>query len=68
MVSCNWRIAYYVVPWLLLYGRIGSAKFGFGTNLIAMALGMPLVAYLFAGSTIGRRRGAVMWKGRSYPG
>src|SRR5262249_1448329 len=66
IVSGNWKSAYSILPWFLLYVRIASAKFGAWTNLLAMALGVPLVAYLFAGSIIERRKGAVTWKGRIY--
>lgn len=67
MVSQYWKIAYYVLPWFLLYGWIRSAKFGVRANLIAMSVGMPLSAYLFALSVLRRRNGAVTWKGRNYP-
>jgi len=66
IVSGNWKIAYYLLPWFFLYARIASAKFGARTSLLAMAFGVPLVAYLFAGSIIERRNGAVTWKGRIY--
>ena len=67
MVSGYWKYAYFVAPWLLLYRRIASGKFRAATNLIAIALGIPLVAYLFRGSIRERRNGAVTWKGRIYP-
>ena len=67
VVSGYWKFAYFVTPWLLLYKRIASAKFRAATNLVAMAFGIPLVAYLFAGSILQRRNGAVIWKGRIYP-
>lgn len=66
IISRNWKIAYYVLPWLLGYARLASARFGASTSLIAMVFGMPLAAYLFAASILGRRKGAVMWKGRNY--
>ena len=66
IVSGNWRTAYYLLPWFLLYARVASAKFGARANLVALAFGVPLVAYLFAGSIIERRNGAVTWKGRIY--
>jgi glycosyltransferase involved in cell wall biosynthesis len=66
IVSGYWRMAYYVLPWFLLYGRIRSARFRASANLVAIAFGIPLVAYLFAGSIIERRNGAVIWKGRYY--
>jgi glycosyltransferase involved in cell wall biosynthesis len=66
IVSGSWKLAYFVAPWVLLYKRIASAKFRAATNLLAMAFGIPLVAYLFAGSIIERRNGAVIWKGRIY--
>jgi glycosyltransferase involved in cell wall biosynthesis len=67
MVSGYWKFAYFVTPWLLLYKRIASAKFRAATNLVAIAFGIPLVAYLFLGSILERRNGAVIWKGRIYP-
>ena len=66
IVSGYWKFAYYVTPWLLLYQRIRSARFRAATNLVAIAVGIPLVAYLFRGSIIERRNGAVTWKGRIY--
>jgi glycosyltransferase involved in cell wall biosynthesis len=66
IVSGYWKIAYYLLPWFWLYGRIASARFRASTNLLAVGFGIPLVAYLFAESIIERRNGAVMWKGRSY--
>lgn len=66
MVSGNWKIAYGVLPWFLLYGRIRSARFPAAANLAAITVGIPLVAYLFAVSILDRRKGAVTWKGRIY--
>jgi len=66
IVSGYWRFAYYLSPWFLLYKRIASAKFRAATNLVAIAFGIPVVAYLFAGSIIERRNGTVTWKGRIY--
>ena len=66
MVSGYWKFAFFVAPWLLLYQRMASAKFRATTNLVAIAFGIPLVAYLFAGSILERRNGAVIWKGRIY--
>jgi len=66
IISAYWKLAFYVWPWLGLYRRIASAKFRVSTNLVAMAFGIPLVAYLFVESIIERRNGAVMWKGRNY--
>lgn len=67
IASGYWRVAYYVLPTILLYGRAARANFQPVTNIIAIAAGMPLVAYLLLRSASLRWNGGVSWKGRSYP-
>jgi glycosyltransferase involved in cell wall biosynthesis len=52
--------------WFLLYRRIYTAHFAPTNNLIAMACGLPIFAYLLLRSTKAHVDGQVSWKGRSY--
>jgi glycosyltransferase involved in cell wall biosynthesis len=63
-----WRAAYYALPAVLLYLRIGRGNFPVGTNLVALGFGPPLFAYLLLRSKNARRSGGVSWKGRTYGG
>jgi hypothetical protein len=65
-VSGNWKIAYYVLPLFFLYGRIARSRFRPATNLAAMAVGMPIVAYLLFRSAKLHVSGGISWKGREY--
>jgi len=52
--------------WLLLYRRIRIAHFSPANNLIAIAFGLPLFAYLLLRSKKAHANGQVSWKGRAY--
>jgi glycosyltransferase involved in cell wall biosynthesis len=52
--------------WLLIYRRIRAARFTAANNLIAMAFGLPMFAYLLLRSRIAYKHGQVSWKGRVY--
>ena len=52
--------------WLLLYRRIRGAQFATLNNLIAIAAGPPMFAYLLLRSKKARARGQVSWKDRVY--
>jgi glycosyltransferase involved in cell wall biosynthesis len=52
--------------WLLIYRRIRAAHFTAANNLIAMAFGLPMFAYLLLRSTNAYKHGQVSWKGRVY--
>jgi glycosyltransferase involved in cell wall biosynthesis len=54
------------VFWLLLYWRIRAANFATLNNLIAMAFGPPIFAYLLLRSKQAHANGQVSWKGRTY--
>ena len=54
------------VFWLLLYWRIRAANFATPNNLIAMAFGPPIFAYLLLRSKQAHANGQVSWKGRTY--
>jgi glycosyltransferase involved in cell wall biosynthesis len=52
--------------WLWLYWRISTANFATLNNLIAIAFGPPILAYLLRRSKQAHERGQVSWKGRAY--
>jgi glycosyltransferase involved in cell wall biosynthesis len=52
--------------WLLLYRRIRLAHFTTANNLIAIAFGLPMFAYLLLRSKKAHAHGQVSWKGRNY--
>jgi glycosyltransferase involved in cell wall biosynthesis len=52
--------------WLLLYRRIRAAHFSPANNLIAIACGLPMFAYLLLRSKKAHEDGQVSWKGRPY--
>ncbi len=54
------------VFWLLLYRRIRGAHFATVNNLLAMAFGLPMFAYLLLRSRKAHASGQVSWKGRVY--
>lgn len=58
--------AWFAVPWLLLYRRIRVAHFTTANNLIAIAFGLPMFAYLLLRSKRAHANGQVLWKGRAY--
>ena len=61
----NLRLVYYVLPLLALYSRIAWGRFGAAANLAAIAVGMPICAFLLVNSAR-RHRISVVWKGRTY--
>ena len=56
----------FATVWLLLYWRISTANFAAINNLIAMAFGPPIFAYLLRRSKQAHASGQVSWKGRAY--
>ncbi|MGB6384506.1 MAG: glycosyltransferase family 2 protein [Terriglobales bacterium] len=52
--------------WLLVYRRIRTAHFATTNNLIAIACGLPMFAYLLLRSKKAHANGMVSWKGRIY--
>ncbi|MGD0467182.1 MAG: glycosyltransferase family 2 protein [Terriglobales bacterium] len=52
--------------WLLVYRRIRVAHFATENNLIAIAFGLPMFAYLLLRSRRAHAHGQVSWKGRAY--
>src|SRR5271157_378248 len=52
--------------WLLVYRRIRVAHFATANNLVAMAFGLPIFAYLLLRSEKAHANGQVLWKGRAY--
>ena len=52
--------------WLLVYRRIRAAHFAAVNNLLAMAFGLPMFAYLLLRSKKAHASGQVSWKGRTY--
>ena len=52
--------------WLLVYRRIRAAHFTTVNNLLAIAVGLPMFAYLLLRSKKAHAKGQVSWKGRSY--
>ncbi len=56
----------FAAPWLLLYWRIRAANFATTNNLIAIAFGPPVFAYLLLRSKKAHANGQVSWKGRAY--
>jgi cellulose synthase/poly-beta-1,6-N-acetylglucosamine synthase-like glycosyltransferase len=59
------RIAFAAL-WLLVYRRIRAAHFSPVNNLIAIAFGLPVFAYLLLRSKRATENGQVSWKGRAY--
>ena len=56
----------FAVIWLLVYRRITVAHFAALNNLIAIAVGLPMFAYLLLRSKKAQVKGQVSWKGRTY--
>jgi len=52
--------------WLLIYRRIRAAHFSTVNNLLAIAFGLPMFAYLLQRSKKAHAGGQVSWKGRTY--
>jgi glycosyltransferase involved in cell wall biosynthesis len=59
-----WTLA--AALWLLVYRRIRTAHFSTTNNLIAIAFGLPILAYLLLLSNRAHANGRVSWKGRDY--
>lgn len=54
------------IPLLWLYAHIRRAHFAGDANLLAIAFGPPMFAYLLFRSAYAHRHGSVAWKGRQY--
>jgi len=52
--------------WLLVYRQIRAAHFTTANNLLAIAAGLPMFAYLLLRSKKAHAKGQVSWKGRTY--
>ena len=52
--------------WLLVYRRIRAAHFTTVNDLLAIAVGLPMFAYLLLRSKKAHANGQVSWKGRAY--
>lgn len=52
--------------WLWFYWRIRTANFSLANNLVAIAFGPPMFAYLLLRSKRAHENGHVTWKGRAY--
>jgi hypothetical protein len=52
--------------WSLVYRRIRAAHFTTANNLLAIAVGVPMFAYLLLRSKKAHKNGRVSWKGRTY--
>ena len=66
LVSGYWKIAYFVVPLILLYMRIAKANFSLRASLLSLSFGPPFFAYLLLRSERSHKGGVVPWKGRIY--
>jgi hypothetical protein len=66
IASGYWRTPYYVLPLLFLYSRIVRGRSRTRANLVAIALGMPMAAYLLIRSAVAHKHDRITWKGRSY--
>jgi glycosyltransferase involved in cell wall biosynthesis len=65
-VSHHFARITFALFWLLLYGRIRVAHFATANNLIAIACGLPMFAYLLLCSKKAHASGQVSWKDRAY--
>ena len=61
----HWSLVFATV-WLVDYVRISTARFTPANNLLAIAAGPPVFAYLLLRSKQAHARGQVSWKGRVY--
>ena len=52
--------------WLVVYGRTSAAHFSATNNVIAIAFGLPMFAYLLLLSKRAHATGKVFWKDRTY--
>jgi GT2 family glycosyltransferase len=66
IVSGDWRVAYYVLPLIFLYGRIARGRFRPTANLWSTVFGIPTASYLLLKSSSLRKNGGLIWKGRTY--
>lgn len=65
-VSQHFEWAAFAALWLLVYRRIRAAHFATANNLMAIACGLPMFAYLLLRSRKAHANGHVSWKGRAY--
>ena len=64
--SYGYAVLCLIAP-VVTIARIARAHFAWDATLLAI-FGLPLFSYLLLRSKLFHRRGAVSWKGRSYPG
>jgi glycosyltransferase involved in cell wall biosynthesis len=62
----HWSWGGFAVLWLLVYRRIRAAHFSTLNNLLAIAFGLPMFAYLLLRSKHAYANGQVSWKDRTY--
>jgi len=60
------QTAVFVLLAVLYFARLTKAKFPARMNLLGMAFGMPMFAYLLLRSERAHSKGSVLWKGRKY--
>ncbi len=65
-ITGHYAICLFAAFWFLLFWRISKAHFSLFNNLIAIAFGPPMFAYLLLRSKHAHRSGQVSWKGREY--
>jgi glycosyltransferase involved in cell wall biosynthesis len=65
-ISDNFVGVGFAVLLVLVYRRIRAAHFSVANNLLALAFGLPMFAYLLLRSKRAYVKGEVQWKGRSY--
>jgi glycosyltransferase involved in cell wall biosynthesis len=68
ILAGDWRhsVVFFVPP-VLTVMRIATAHFSWSSNLLGI-FGLPVFSYLLLRSKVRHARGAVAWKGRTYPG
>src|ERR1700687_475389 len=64
-ISQHFALVSFALFWLLLYRRIRAAHFSPVNNLIAIAFGLPMFAYLLLRSKTANEGGQVSWKARA---
>jgi glycosyltransferase involved in cell wall biosynthesis len=66
--AAGWHFAWvaFAALWLLVYRRIRVTHFSTANNLLAIAVGLPMFAYLLRRSKRAYTNGEVSWKDRSY--
>lgn len=66
IASGYWKLSWLVLPIVVVYLRVARGNFRPLPNFIAVAVGMPMAAYLLMRSASRHNNGGVVWKGRTY--